>query len=185
MLAVVNWHGEKGKLYLFDVAGKQLVHTVALCEKSAPSELMIVRQPAFSPGGKWVAVITQAIPGDRGENELKAEDVPQPRIHVVEAASGMVRETLVAPQGFTAVACFSPDGKTLATGGNGKVLLWDLTRAPTIDAAAPRTRAGSATDQPSAARVRLAWLTSGCAGPPRTPSHPATADLSEEPGYAV
>jgi len=39
---------------------------------------------------------------------------------------GEIRETLIAPPGFPGSACFSPDGKTLATGGRGKVHLWDV-----------------------------------------------------------
>jgi hypothetical protein len=86
-----------------------------------------VYPPAFSPDGKWVAVPTLLIPEDAGHETL-AEDLPQPRVHLVEVAAGMVRETLVAPQGFPSAACFSPDGKTLATSGSGRVLLWDLTK---------------------------------------------------------
>jgi hypothetical protein len=41
------------------------------------------------------------------EDEPAAENVPQPRIRLVEVASGRICETLVAPQGFTASGCFS------------------------------------------------------------------------------
>jgi WD40 repeat protein len=57
---------------------------------------------------------------------------------LVDSASGEIRETLVAPQGFARSLCFSPDGKTLATGGLGRVLLWDLSRAPGTGARARR-----------------------------------------------
>jgi hypothetical protein len=98
--------------------------TVLLAERGNPSE------PAFSPDGKWVAVATQEFPDTRSPIEPNAEDLPQPRIHLVEVASGEIRETIIAPQAVGVTVCFSPDGKTLASGGNGKVLLWDLTQPP-------------------------------------------------------
>jgi WD40 repeat protein len=45
-------------------------------------------------------------------------------------ATGEVRETIVSPPAFPETVCFSPDGQTLATSGNGCVLLWDLTDPP-------------------------------------------------------
>jgi WD40 repeat protein len=119
-----------GKLFLVDLRDKTLRKTIVLGEK------LSVLQPAFSSDGKWIAVPTQMRPDDpQILPEAMAEDLPQPRIHLIEAASGEVRETLVAPQGFTVSVCFSPDGKTLATGGAGKALLWDMSKPP--GAAAP------------------------------------------------
>src|SRR5579871_532512 len=40
------------------------------------------------------------------------------------------REGNLRPQGFARALCFSPDSKTFATGGYGRVLLWDLTQPP-------------------------------------------------------
>jgi WD40 repeat protein len=81
----------------------------------------------FSPDGRWLAAVTQVFPEElERSREPSAEDVAQPRIHLVEVATGEVRETLVAPQGFTTSLCFSPDGKTLASGGHGRVDLWDV-----------------------------------------------------------
>jgi WD40 repeat protein len=127
--AVVNWRGETRKLLLFRTSDQQLAKTVILGEQ-AQGQRLIATEPVFSLDGRWVAVITQAVPDRRGGDDLDARDVPQPRIHLIDVASGVVRETLTAPQSFARSACFSPDGRTLATGGHGRVLLWDLTKSP-------------------------------------------------------
>jgi hypothetical protein len=102
-------------------AGK-LLKTIVLGQKD------FIREPVFSPSGQWLAVITQLFPEELQRREADAQDLPQPRIHLVDVAAAAVRETLVAPQGVAVALCFSPDGTTLATGGHGKVLLWDLTK---------------------------------------------------------
>ncbi|MCA9146440.1 MAG: WD40 repeat domain-containing protein [Planctomycetales bacterium] len=123
ILVATNMMGDIAKLYLFDLPNRMLLKTIILGEQ------IIVRKPVFSPDGNWIAVITQVVPEElRRSNFVDAQDLPQPRIHLVEVAAAAVRETIVAPQAVAASACFSPDGNTLATGGNGKVLLWDLTK---------------------------------------------------------
>jgi hypothetical protein len=56
-------------------------------------------------------------------------DEPLP-VRLIDVAAGKVRETLVCPPGYAGAACFSPDGKTLATSVSGRLLLWDLTKPP-------------------------------------------------------
>ncbi len=70
-----------------------------------------IRGLGFSPDGQWLAV---------------AEANGQ-RVMVVEAATGKVRWNLRGHQGISLGVQFSPDGKTLVSGGNdGTVVLWSL-----------------------------------------------------------
>jgi WD40 repeat protein len=136
LLAVTDWQGEKAKLVLFRVPERKLTRTIVLGEKGK-GERLITMAPVFRPDGKQVAVISQAIPDSAGR-EPEAHDVPQARIFLIDVASGAVQERLVAPQGFPRSACYSPDGRTLATGGEGRVLLWDVANGATASARAGR-----------------------------------------------
>jgi WD40 repeat protein len=120
MLSAVSYGRGEDKVFLFDLPQRRLTKIIVPAEKA-----MIRGSAPFSPDGRWLAVVTQVIP-EKDLRERSPERVAQPRIHVIDAASGEIRETLIAPPGFPASACFSPDGKTLATGGRGKVHLWDV-----------------------------------------------------------
>jgi WD40 repeat protein len=107
------------KLFLLDVPGKRTRDIIL--EKEA-----VVAAIAISPDSKWVAVVTQAR-GEGGRSEAgEGDTVPQPRIHLVDAQTAEVREALIAPPGPITALSFSSDGRTLASAGIGKVLLWSL-----------------------------------------------------------
>jgi WD40 repeat protein len=134
-LVATNWtRGEKGKLFLFDLPERKLRKTISFAEKAS------LRPPVFSPDGKWIAVASQVFPDDRLKRDASPEDLPQPLIHLIDVATGEIRETLISPQCFPSSACFSPDGKTLATSGNGRVLLWDLRIPPGSGGAASESK---------------------------------------------
>ncbi len=119
-LAIGNERVPQMKLFLIDVAARRLKSTIVLGKQG------FVRKPAFSPDGRRIAVISHELNLRAPFPEPRAEELPQARVHLIDPATGQVRETLVLPQGFPHSACFSPDGKTLATTGQGEVLLWDV-----------------------------------------------------------
>lgn len=130
ILAVLNRRGDTRKLSLYSITERRLLRTVVLGEKTE-GQGIVVSGLSFHPDGKWLAVIVRSYPEkEANNNDLDPRDVPQPRILLIDAATGAIRETLMAPQSFASAACFSPDGHTLATDGNGRVLLWDMARMP-------------------------------------------------------
>jgi len=129
ILVVLNDRGDKRKLFFYSIPEKRLLRTVLLCEKTEGLQ-PIASAPVFSPDGKWLVVITRSFPGKMVGDSLDPRDLPQPRILLIETATGAIRETLIAPQAFTNLACFSPDGRTLFTEGHGRILLWDMTKMP-------------------------------------------------------
>ena len=111
-----------------------LVRTLVWKEKTKGQKVS-AGEPAFSPDGKWLVLSTQVAPDKRGD-EPDVQDLPQPRIHLIDVATATIRETLIAPPGAGGSPCFSRDGRTLATAGRGRVVLWDLTKLPDTTARA-------------------------------------------------
>jgi WD40 repeat protein len=128
LAASTGFFAETTQLFLFSVAERKLVKTIDLAKKQKGG-VAFTYGPVFSPDGKWLAVATQMVSVIRGQ-EADARDVPQARIHLIDASTGELRETLIAPQGYVRSLCFSPDSRALATAGFGRVLLWDLSKPP-------------------------------------------------------
>ena len=125
LLALDSQQSKEQAVHLFSVAEKRIVKTIAFA-KSAPNEKrQSTKPPVFSPDGKWLALITR-VWLENPENDADVHDMPQPRIHLIETATGTIRQTLIAPQGFCESACFSPTGRPLAVASHGRVLLWDV-----------------------------------------------------------
>jgi WD40 repeat protein len=125
-LAAFTRRGQEGQVFLYGVPEKCLLREVRFGQNMKGTRL-IPTGPVFSPDGRWLALMSQSLPEEVNE-DTEAFDVPQPRITLIETAGGEVRATLVAPQAFSRSLCFSPDGRVLAVGGHGRVLLWDLTK---------------------------------------------------------
>jgi WD40 repeat protein len=128
-MIVCYTYGDKvnNKLYFIDVADRKLMRTLTLT-KPASGEGMNTNTIVFSPDGHRIAAATVAFPDVPNKRDLAVDDLPQPRIHLVDVAAGTVVETMVGPRGGGFCAAFSPDGKTLATGGIGRVYLWELSK---------------------------------------------------------
>ncbi len=103
----------------------------------APDTLQ--RGAVFHPSGKWLAVSQMTLPKQvrAGGDDPPATTLPQPRIQLIDTTTGRILETIVAPQSYQMSIALSPDGNTLATGGNGAVLLWDMTAPPGESPAQP------------------------------------------------
>jgi hypothetical protein len=128
-LAAVNDRAEKRKLFLYNVPEKRLEWTIVVGEKTEEFQLHASR-PVLSPDGKWMVVTTGRYPEKDIDGPLDPRDLPQPHILLIETATGAIRETLIAPQGGGFGPSFSLYGGTLATGGHGRVLLWDMAKMP-------------------------------------------------------
>ncbi|MFO0808244.1 MAG: WD40 repeat domain-containing protein [Gemmataceae bacterium] len=111
---------EPSKLFLLDG------ETLALRKAVVLGANFLMSDAAFRPDGKLVTLLTRPRIADNNRRDPSAEDYPQPKILLIDAATGDLRATLVLPQCFSRALAFSPDGKTLAVGGPGQVLLFDV-----------------------------------------------------------
>jgi WD40 repeat protein len=117
-LAAVTWRGDK--VFLYDIQSRKLVRVWNVGKNTE------LRDPVFSPDGGWLAVPGQEHP--EGVRDITHEDplnMPQPRVFLFDLAAGSEPEVVIAPHGFVGRARFSPDGRTMALGGDGCVWLFN------------------------------------------------------------
>lgn len=123
--AVMNGRGRSLSLHLFRAADQQMLRSIRLLEFK-PDETAGTIGLAFSPDGKRMVAVTRTVPADRKNRSADPRDLPQPRMYRIDPESGKILETMIAPPGVCDMPRFSPDGKTLAIGGLGRIMLWDM-----------------------------------------------------------
>jgi WD40 repeat protein len=84
--AATNRHRGKTRLFLFRTAGRK--PRAVLLGESTKGEALVTSELAFSPDGKWLAVVALTVPEGRGGRDPDVRDLPQPRIQLIDVRQG-------------------------------------------------------------------------------------------------
>jgi WD40 repeat protein len=120
---------QKGNALIWDVATWKMERKVSVSGRVSVGGN---RYMAISPDSKILAVGWRP----KGEPELEKrprtdpQDLPQPRITLVELIGDSPPRVLIAPHGKVDSLALSPDGKTLALGSTSAVYLFDVSKTP-------------------------------------------------------
>jgi WD40 repeat protein len=110
----------EGNVLVWDVRGQKLERSIPLGGGTSCGRF------ALNPDGNTVAVAWMPKSDTRPGDEPDPQDLPQPRISLIDLAGNAPPRILIAPHGYAGTVAFSPDGKTLAFGSSGAVHLFDL-----------------------------------------------------------
>jgi WD40 repeat protein len=109
-----------GNAVVWDVGGQKLVRRVPTGRDE---------QVWFAVSADGATLAFSWMPGIN-PNDLAdwpdPQDLPQPRVSLIDLAGNAAPRVLIAPHGYAGTVAFSPDGKTLAFGTTGAVHLFDL-----------------------------------------------------------
>src|SRR5262249_6106588 len=108
--------GSEGVIHLWDVAARKEARRIS-------SQRGLITALASAPAGRTVAAVTAehllGIPRSTGRGDRV--------IRLWDIATGDVRHKIDGPVGGSRCVAWSPDGRTLATGGDdGRVRLWEV-----------------------------------------------------------
>lgn len=87
-----------------------------------------ISRMALSPNGELAALLVAGYPigGNQDPSRVDPLPFPQPQLWIIDVSAGKVIEKCDLPQGLPNCVAFSPDGKTIAATGNGRVNLIDV-----------------------------------------------------------
>jgi RNA polymerase sigma factor (sigma-70 family) len=157
-----------GSLYLWETATGQ--------KRLLSKDAGLVDRVAFSPDGRLLAVVNAGSSTlIRGDEVIPEGVETREQVRLVRVADGKVIHRFTGHLGGIGCLSFSPDGRTLASGGHDStVLVWDIT-----DRAVPRAK-----EAPPLTPEKLAELWKGLGGT-AAEAHGCMWTLISAPGQAV
>ncbi len=121
VVTTLDMENLQGRLYVVDAERRSVRATY---ESDAA-----LRGAVFHPSGSWIAVAKQTVVKTANPRDDSVDLLPQPSVLAIDVNTCEILEEALATQTHMTSMVFSPDGQTLATSGDGEVLLWDY-RAP-------------------------------------------------------